>query len=593
MSHGVAFVERPSQLAAVPDGFEPVALSPLVDLSGSLRRPEDWVTQAELELRGEANFERARSVAARLDHLLGEPGAGVRPGRWNAFELKVIYDAVTLKAHTARAILEAEMPTSVVVFTQRRSPPAGITISEYESIYADVVSCVAPELGVQVRRLPYGRARGRESALFRAARAGLSSFRGMRQAATWSHAPPARRGERVVFLDFSYSLPAIAEELASLGFEIWLWPNGRRLYQLGGDVVRLRTSPRAGVLPHAWRGDRALMQLFDVDGVSTWPAAQRYLERLVRRDVRLSVRAHAAARLVVERLRPRAVVTSVASYPRERAIIDAAKREGILTMVCRHGEFGMRDVPIVALEDLEVVDNALCWGEWEAELTRRYTCSRVETTIVGSPMIEAACAAAPAREDVRAKFGFPDDARVALYVPTGMSGNRWYASHRSPIDTLYFQHQVAVVRALLALEGWRIVIKEHPAIRQSAIHDWCSRFARRDVIVTRAEFSGLIHLADAVLLDLPSTTMPLALLGSAAVYVIEDTVARWALGTREHLTASGVTFVGAADIAARLRDDDPRGPRPYPRAASLPLLADGHGTAAARAAAAIATAVRG
>jgi hypothetical protein len=253
----------------------------------------------------------------------------------------------------------------------------------------------------------------------------------------------------------------------------------------------------------------------------------------------------------------------------------------------------MRDVPIAALVDIDIVDAALCWGEWEARLMRRYSDGRVTTHVVGSPMIEAAAASAPPRERVRARLKIRSDERIVLYVPTALSGNDWYASRRSPIDTVYFDHQVDVVRALLTLDGWRIVIKEHPGIRESPIELWCQRFARRRALVVGGNFGEVIHLADAVLLDIPSTTVPLALFGSAAVYVIDHPVVKWEPGVREHLTAHGVAFLEPGDIAARLRADDPRGPRTYARESRAPLVADGPGTAASRAAEAIAATVRG
>jgi len=65
MGGGLAFVERPEQLKVVPNGFEPIALSPLVDVAGEYRSPECWVSQDELERRGQDNFERVRALATK------------------------------------------------------------------------------------------------------------------------------------------------------------------------------------------------------------------------------------------------------------------------------------------------------------------------------------------------------------------------------------------------------------------------------------------------------------------------------------------------------------------------------------------------
>jgi hypothetical protein len=592
MGGGIAFVERPEQLKAVPTGFEPIALSPLVDVAGERRRPESWVSQDELEGRGQDNFGRARALVARLDELLGDPETGIRPGHWNAYWLKLLYDELTLKAHIAREILASESPTEVAVFAQRRGPPPGVVLSQYESVYADVLECVAPEAGLAVRRLPYGPMRDRGPVLVRTARRGGKAAYGAWRAIRWSRQRPGSGAGRILCLDFSYGVPAIVAELQERGFEIWVWPAGGRVHRLGGSALGSATRARPAVPATAWQADPVLARLFQLDGLSIWPSARRYLERVVRRGVYVGLQAHAAARPVLEMLQPSALLMSVAIDARERAICDAARRAGVVTIVSRHGESGMRDVPIVASVDLDVVDAALCWGEWEARLTRRYSDGGVATEVVGSPLIEAAAASAPARERVRARLKIRGDERVVLYVPTALSGNHWYASRRSPIDTIYFDHQVDVVRSLLTLNGWQLVIKEHPGIPESPIQHWCQRFAPGRALVVGGNFAELIHLADAVLLDIPSTTVPLALFGSAAIYVIDHPIAKWEPGVREHLAAHGVPFLEPADIAARLRADDPRGPRTYAREASVPLVADGPGTAASRAAEAIAAMVR-
>ena len=592
MGGGLAFVERPEQLKAVPTGFEPIALSPAVDIAGHLRRPEHWVRQDELEARGQENFERVRALAVRLDELFGDPKAGIRPGHWNAFWLKMLFDELTLKAQIARTILASESPTAVAVFAQRRQPPAGLVLSQYESVYADVLECVAPEAGVGVRHYPYGPIRGREHVLVHTAlRSRTAAYRAWR-AVGWSRQRPGSGAGRILCLDFSYSVPAIAAELQERGFEIWVWPAGGRVHRLGGSALGSAARARPVARATAWQDDPELARLFQLDGLSIWPPARRYLERVLRRDVYVGLQAHAAARHVLEVLQPSALLMSIALEARERAICDAARTAGVVTIVSRHGELGMRDVPIVAFQDLDIVDAALCWGEWEAGLSRRYSDGRVATDVVGSPLIEAAAASAPARERVRARLKIRSDERVVLYVPAALSGNYWYASHRSPLDTIYFDHQVDVLRALLAVDNWQIVIKEHPGIRESPIERWCQRFAPERALVVGGNFAELIHLADAVLLDIPSTTMPLALFGSAAIYVIDHPVAKWEPGVREHLAAHGVSFLEPGDIAARLRADDPRGPRAHARESSAPLVADGPGTAAARAAEAIAATVR-
>ncbi|MGH3050039.1 MAG: hypothetical protein ACRDLK_07765, partial [Gaiellaceae bacterium] len=106
-----------------------------------------------------------------------------------------------------------------------------------------------------------------------------------------------------------------------------------------------------------------------------------------------------------------------------------------------------------------------------------------------------------------------------------------------------------------------------------------------------SRFVDAIHLADAVVLDLPSTTLVQALHGSARIYVVRNPITAWEPGVIEHLEAHGVRFAAVSELPRVLREDLAAGlldgPTSYSPEAREPLLAHGQGTAAERAADAI------
>src|SRR5207253_3034107 len=121
------------------------------------------------------------------------------------------------------------------------------------------------------------------------------------------------------------------------------------------------------------------------------------------------------------RMRPAIAVASMVALPEQKAAAHALRRAGVPVVVNRHGELGSRHVPIVAYQDVEAVDYALCWGSWEQEWVKRHAPRPVQTRLVGSPQVELAVASAPGRAAARSSLGLSADARVALYVPTGLS----------------------------------------------------------------------------------------------------------------------------------------------------------------------------
>jgi hypothetical protein len=569
----VAFADREEHLAHVPKDHRVIALAPLVELAAELSgmpfgRPDDYVDEQRVEEEGLRNFGAVERLCALIGTAVGERSAAGREmseaGQWLAFQLKILYDGVTLRADAIRRLLVAERPDEAILFTGTGG------------LYPEVTGYVLDRLGVPLRRihvpLALQRPGGRRVRLRLAMRARAAAF----EAKMRLRAP--RGGARVLCLDRRYGIAAIEAELRRRGCDVRFW--------------RRPPAPRADEA--LWRGieqNRAIRSMLAADGLDLWPAFAPRLRTLVERDLLPAIAEYRAARAQLESERPAAFLTSMAAFPREKGVCTAARQAGIPTIVSRHGELGMRDVPIVAYQDVEVVDWALCWGRWEAEWIARHARRRVETVVVGSPHVEEAVALAPGRPEMRRRLGVESDALVGLYVPTNLSGDEWYASRRAPPDSSYFRHQTSVIRSLLTVTGLSVVVKEPRAVGGSPLDRWCRAFADSVRVIDEPDFGQLVHLADVVVIDLPSTTLVQALFGSARIYVVDHPVLKWETGVVEHLARHGVVFCSAQDVGDRIEQDaragTAAGRHQYGREATEPLAAQGEGTAASRAASAI------
>lgn len=515
----LAFAETAAQALAIPSDCRIVALEPhaqvaLEHAGIAFSRPEEYMGWDELEQAGAATFATLEGMCAAIDEIAAEHVEEIRlhelrPALWHMLDLKPLYDGGVLTAMRLRRIIDAEDPDEVVWFdSQTHASHVLDLLMQTRGGCATRLPDPTPQPVVPARRL-------RSSALTAAAgaRRRLEGF---------------SRGLRIVLLDSGYSLPAIGAELARLGHR----------------PVRsnVRRAPRA--LPaRLWASvadDPRVRAAFVQDGLDLWPAAAARLGALLESGLPRVVAEHTAWRQAFERRRPDAVVTSMAAVADQKAACHAARRLGVPVIVSRHGELGTRHVPMVAYQDVRSVDWALCWGRWEADWVARHGPGHVGVEIVGSPMIEEAIARAPERARIRATLGIPEGEYVALYVPTALSNEQWYASRRTPDDSTYFRQETRVVDELLRL-GFRVVVKEHTFGRPTPLELWCGPLPGVDVLY-EPRFSDLIHLADVIVLDAPSTTLVEALFGSASIVIVDHPVFAWEPGIREHLTRHGIAF---------------------------------------------------
>ncbi|MFL5885953.1 MAG: hypothetical protein ACJ77M_12870 [Thermoleophilaceae bacterium] len=593
MSGGIAIVERPEQLDHVPAGFEVVAGSPEVEAELAARgRPAvsfaDFTNERRLQELGAASFEIVDRIVAAIDELVRRrvSDENVEPARWDYFWLKIAFDAVWLRLIELRGLIEARGPDAVAFFPGRAGDSHLISLDE--SVYGAVL----PSLGVEARAL-----RGGDPAPASAPKRGVDA-RELTRVASREGAAALRRVLKrtrgsALCLDFGYSVPAIGRSLTADGCRVDIWLGGPTSRTLGSlrrrsHAVEHRLEDAIGDLWLEVEASAEVRAQFVHEGVDLWPAASGFVRRLVERGFPQSVRRYEEGRAVVSELRPDVVLTSMAAYGTQRAACAAARAEGVPVAVARHGELGIREIPMTVREDVDVVDWALCWGGWERAWVERYSRREVRTKVVGAPMIEEALRSPLSRGAAREVAGLADADRVALFVPTNYSRNHWYGGWRMPTDPTYYREQTEVLASLLGVDGLDVVIKEHPASAHSALERWAEKFAPpgRVGVVRNPPFARLIHLADVVVIDAPSTTLVEALFGSARIVIVDNPAFRWEPGVREHLTSHGVVLCARDEVARHAAE--PTGPYSYPREAREPLIAGGPGSAAGRAAAALA-----
>lgn len=540
MSARLAFVEDQARLNEVPPGFDIVALDPFVALAApSAISLDAHLDDTELEALGEVTFERVDAVCAAMD----------ASARWHMQRLKELVDGLLLRALGASRLAESAGIGEVLLLVG-----AG-------SLSAEMFPPVLERAGVRVRALPApGRPPTDSARPSRGMLAGSSTR--VRRALH-------RRRPWILCLDDQYNLPAVRDALRARGADplLWLPP-----------AARATSSPP--------RLDVVLEPLLQVAGVDLWPGVQRRLSELREHSLPADAAALRAAEIAVARDRPDALLGSTYASPLAKAAATAARAAGVPSIVMRHGELGIRDLPLMRFNDLDVVDHALCWGSWEAAFIEHRALRPVEAHVVGAPMIEESAAHAPARAALRRELGIGGRDRVAMLVTTSLSGEGWYAGRSVPFDLSHARHQIALAEALLSVDGLRVVVKEQAD--DGPLSAWAKTTGAGSAIdfIHGRPFAELVNLADVTVLDFPSTTLVQALCGTARVVVVRHPITVWEPGVLEHLERNGVRVVAPENLAETVRREHGVDVAYSPEALE-PLSASGPGTAADRAAEAV------
>lgn len=551
----LVFVDDPSRLPDLRHGEVLVATDPEVEIVAESQGREYvrfWghVDPLALQEDGEATYEPLTRACAALDSYLS-PGASAQ---WHYRRLKVLLDGLRGPWLAAEALVADLEPSR-----------ATLRLREGSWTY-DALACGLPALGLEVR------ADVSPAAPVPAVGARPPS---PRSRVSWLLHRPRRRGSPLVLCsDTLYGVEPVAAALRDRGAEVDL-------------LLPAPVAERALSLPRA--GLEAFRELFLVGGADLSPVGLARVSTLLERGLPRSAAAYRGARRAFGRLRPDAILGSVYEAPRSKAIAAAAHAEDVPVFVTRHGELGIRRLPYSTYQDLDAVDVALCWGEWEARLVRDYAHRSVRPLVVGAPSMEAETA--PTRAAIRAELGFGESDIVVLYLPAGFGDGTWIAARVSPVPSDHLLHRRAVLSALGALSGVETVLKM-PSTSPGEVVEGALVAAAPDArVVSGRPYSELIHLADAVVIDFPSTTLVQALRGSARIFVVDHPVMDWMPGVREHLTAHGVVFVSVEGLhdclAEELASSRLAGPHKYAADAVEPLAASGREAAADRAAEAV------
>jgi len=149
--------------------------------------------------------------------------------------------------------------------------------------------------------------------------------------------------------------------------------------------------------------------------------------------------------------------------------------------------------------------------------------ARAEVT--GSPMFDGLAHRSPRRDAVCRDLGLDPARRVVVYNLTVLDGNYRYLAWRQPSDSRQYEIHRRILGVFGELPEVQFIVKAHPGrgSRASPIED---RIRERGPdncrVVAEMPFERMIHLADAFVIDCPSTSLLQMAATDSPIYVFND-----------------------------------------------------------------------
>ncbi len=331
-----------------------------------------------------------------------------------------------------------------------------------------------------------------------------------------------RAGRSLLLLGPGFEWTAVIEDLRRLGLGV--------IHARDEYFATTTAPPEPGEVAAADRllsSDPDFADAFGAAGVSLYPVLRDRLAWVVATAERLCL--FAAERFLTFRSRHGtcAVLTAVVS-PVTYAVRQTAIQSGIPVLVWQHGMVGYNGTmtQFADYADRVAATVTLARGEMSA---RAYATHAHATDAFSSTVVPVGSASLDRIRSSR-RPGPPRPKPRVLFATTNYFQHRWYyGMPPGPSDVRMYRDQRAIVDTLarLAAEGrMDLVVKLHPSDEYDP-PPWSvalSQASGVSVVKTERSYGDLLAESDAVVLDLPSTTVSQAIAAGLPVFVL---LAHW------------------------------------------------------------------
>jgi hypothetical protein len=536
------------------------------------RRPEDYYDEERLEGLGIGNFQVVERLCTFLDEYWQRAmpyfaDHSLRPAWSCVYELKMLYDAITIRLFQLQGILDCERPARVVFYrTAEEAFGEDLRWQKHESIYSHVLQLLCRVRGIEAVGIEWHppsepTSPGRKPAAAKEwVKRGLKNLLerggvwptielyrkvGLRMALPGLLSRLFRLGHpkgAVLFNSLDYGVPwVLASLLDRKDLDLWLWREGEAPQRFGRlPSLKISLAPEGispltdRMLDEAWlalRTESEFRRFFISQGLDWFGLVESRLHFFSTTVLQRLAYFHQQASSWLRQMRLAAVVSCPTVGPWRRTLIRAAKENGIPVIVLPQGEVGSHFVPINYYIDPIVADWYLAYGPGVVEYLYSHYPSLQKTMKAiptGAPMIDG-LRRAPGRSELCRRFGLDPTRRIVIYVLTTILGNQRYISYHGWSDSEYFRITKHIMSLFTAYHDIQLVLKVHPneAHPRSPLVEYVQDQGLRNCkIVGAYPFDQMVNLADMFIMDVSTTALLQMMTTDTPIYIFNN-LFRW------------------------------------------------------------------
>lgn len=315
------------------------------------------------------------------------------------------------------------------------------------------------------------------------------------------------QSKSLVLLYSGYGWDLSHDALHEKGYAIW--------GQINGDIgdVHLEDGGKYEKVLEGLCDSAPFREYFKEGGIDLYPLVEGRIRYFLSNIVPASLRAYERASRIFRRKKLHGVLNAVKSTSIAKSIAKAAQDASVPVIAWQHGDLNYVPIYSIAYDDLLVTDFFLNWGESNNKLMTDMAqeiglCTKQMP--VGSASLDSIrCSAGRnLREGVLSSLGLEDRGNVIVYATT-----MYYLSHTANFnkvpwsDNHIYEGQKTILDNLETIKATKIA-KLHPTMVY-IVHQLDSYCRERGVMPVRYEhsISDLFSIADAIIVDMPSTTV--------------------------------------------------------------------------------------
>lgn len=525
-----------------------IALSPFamyeLDKHGiPYKIPEEYYNPKELYEMGIENFQKIEDFCNIIDNIIlkscqSAKKRKITPALFNFFNLKVIYDSITVRIFHLSSIINMEKPDFVYIYNNEKYPfgchenAPFIHFDNRESLYAQLMELKDWKVNVKILQSnsKFEKEKGTKRKKFILKNIFVMLLR-YSELSDFARIL-SKRGIFDFFKWLKYSISQSEKCAIALMETGYNWDESiielqakqiGPIYRIRYDLFQLLNSEKNSInLETAWneiQGSQNFLNFFVYDNIDFFPIIKDRIQFLVEKlTTACIITAQDTEELIKER-KIKALISSKIVYCLEHSAARVAHNRGIPVITWQHGAYGATHHPIVNYMDLISSDFHFVFGNGVREqYFQPAKLYGTELVPIGSASLDKLKIRFSKRKHTL------NSKKIVLYITSNLYQNNPYISTYPPFsDNLFWETQKAIIDILGKHNEYSIIMKLHPSsfYKDPEICSYVNDkpFKNFQFIKTEKSTIELLSLADIIVGDFPSTTLLQSLTTTKPVFV--------------------------------------------------------------------------